>query len=138
MRRHHVIFLGVVTVLLGAAIVARAAASIAPDSRVFELRIYTAAPGKLEALDARFRDHAHPLFAKHGMTVIAYWRGTDRPDTFMYMLAFKDRAAREAAWKAFTADPAWQTARAASEVDGPLIGKSDVLFLGATEYSPLK
>src|SRR6187401_62673 len=36
-------------------------------NRVFELRTYTAPPGKLEALQTRFRDHTTRLFTKHGM-----------------------------------------------------------------------
>src|SRR4051812_45802520 len=40
----------------------------AADTRVFEMRTYYAAPGKLDALNARFRDHTTKLFEKHGMT----------------------------------------------------------------------
>src|SRR5688572_30490736 len=72
--------------------------SVAPDSRLFELRTYTAAPGKLEALNARFRDHTNRLFVKHGMTVVGYWLPLDQPNTLVYLLAYKDRAARDAAW----------------------------------------
>ena len=43
------------------------------DTRVFEMRTYYAAPGKLDALNARFRDHTCKLFEKHGMTNIGYW-----------------------------------------------------------------
>jgi hypothetical protein len=32
------------------------------DGRVFELRTYYAAPGKMDALHARFRDHTCKLF----------------------------------------------------------------------------
>jgi hypothetical protein len=32
------------------------------DARVFELRTYHAAPGKIKALEARFRDHTMKLF----------------------------------------------------------------------------
>jgi hypothetical protein len=32
------------------------------DDRVFELRIYHAAPGKMKALHARFRDHTCQWF----------------------------------------------------------------------------
>src|SRR4029453_15889893 len=35
--------------------------------RVFEIRTYTAQAGKLDALNARFRDHTIPIFEKHGM-----------------------------------------------------------------------
>lgn len=138
MRIRRAILLGLLAIGVGAAIVKAATGGIAPDTRLFELRVYTAAPGKIDALDARFRDHARPLFAKHKMTVVGYWRGVDKPDSFVYLLAFKDRAARDEAWKVFGADPAWQKARAESEVDGALIGTSQVLMLGATEYSPLK
>ena len=44
-----------------------------PELGLYEMRIYTAAPGKKEALDARFRDHTIGLFKKHGMTPIAFF-----------------------------------------------------------------
>ena len=47
------------------------------DTRVFELRTYTAKPGKIDALHARFRDHTFKLFEKHHMTVIGFWKPTD-------------------------------------------------------------
>ena len=40
------------------------------QSRCFELRTYTATPGKLDALNARFRDHTCALFRKHGMEIV--------------------------------------------------------------------
>ena len=64
----------------------------AAANRVFEIRTYTAAPGKLEALKSRFRDHTVKLFEKHGMKNIGYWT-TDvgpRSNALTYMLAFKD------------------------------------------------
>ena len=52
---------------------ASASPSLAKDSRCFELRTYYAAPGKFEALHARFRDHTNKLFVKHGMELVGYW-----------------------------------------------------------------
>jgi hypothetical protein len=55
------------TLLLGAAALGLAVAARAAredkkvDGRVFELRTYHAAPGKMEALHARFRDHTNKL-----------------------------------------------------------------------------
>src|SRR5262245_6944811 len=43
------------------------------DTRVYEMRVYYAAEGKLDALHARFRDHTMKLFEKHGMTNVGYW-----------------------------------------------------------------
>jgi hypothetical protein len=112
--------------------------SVAKDSRCFELRTYTAAPGKLDALHARFRNHTNALFKKHGMTIIGFWEPTDIPDTLIYILAYKDRPARDAAWKAFGADPDWVKARTESEVNGRLTAKVESVFLFATDYSPMK
>ena len=116
--------------------------SLAPDSRCFELRTYVAAPGKLEALHARFRDHTNAIFIKHGMTLVGYWVPSDADkgaaNTLVYLLAYPNRAAREKAWEAFGKDPAWLEARKASEVDGKLTEKVESLILSATDYSPMK
>jgi NIPSNAP len=121
---------------------AAAGAIAAEGPRTFELRTYTAAPGKLDALHARFRDHTQALFAKHGMKVIGFWvpidkdRGSD--NTLVYLLEFPDRAAREKSWDAFRKDPQWIAVRDASEVNGKLAEKVDSLLLTATDYSPMK
>ena len=41
--------------------------------KVFELRTYTTNEGKLDALQARFRDHTTRIFKKHHMTNVGYW-----------------------------------------------------------------
>ena len=46
---------------------------------VVELRTYTAAPGKMDALNARFRNHTIRIFAKHGIKNVAYWAPDDGP-----------------------------------------------------------
>jgi hypothetical protein len=114
--------------------------SIAGDSRCFELRTYHAAPGKLEALNARFRDHTCALFKKHGMEVVGFWIPTDQgaEDTLVYMLAHKSREEAKQSWKDFQADPEWIKVRTASEVNGKLTEKIESVFLSATDYSPLK
>ena len=134
---------------LGAAAIAAAQApapaaggSLAPDSGAFELRTYTAAPGKLEALHARFRNHTNRLFARHGMTIVGFWVPIDKDkgadNTLVYLLRFPDRAAREKAWEDFRKDPEWIAARDASEASGKIVDKVDSVMLTATDYSPLK
>jgi hypothetical protein len=111
--------------------------SAEPDLRVFELRVYYAAEGKLDALHARFRDHTMKLFEKHGMQNIGYWVPIDNPERqLVYFLAYPSREAREQSWKAFMADPDWQKAYKASEVDGALVAKAESKFFQATDYSP--
>jgi hypothetical protein len=109
--------------------------------RVFEIRTYTAAEGKLDALETRFRDHTVRLFEKHGMTNIGYWTPQDGPlseNTLIYILAYPSREAAKQSWDAFRADPEWQKALAASEVDGKLTVNVESLFIEPTDYSPLK
>jgi hypothetical protein len=113
----------------------------AGDSRVFELRTYYPNPGKMEALNARFRDHTCKLFEKHGMTIIGFWVPEDRDKAetkLVYMLAFPSRDAAKKSWAAFIADPEWKTARQASEVNGPLVKRLESVFLSPTDYSPMK
>ena len=73
-------------------------------TRVFEMRTYTAAPGKLDALQTRFRDHTLRIFEKHGMQNIGYWIPADPPNsesTIVYIIAHKDRESAKKSWAAF-------------------------------------
>jgi len=109
--------------------------------RIFELRTYTASPGKLDALNARFRDHTTALFVKHGMTPVAFFtpaEGDRQGDTLVYILAFPDRASREKAWAEFRADPEWQQVKAASEANGSLTTKIESVIIRPTDYSPIR
>ncbi len=118
--------------------------SVAKDSRVFEMRTYYAAPGKLEDLQARFCDHTVKLFEKHGMTNIGYWVPVDEKtgqpsgNTLVYILAFPSFEARTKSWDGFRTDPAWNAARNESEKNGKLVEKVDSVFLKATDYSGIK
>jgi hypothetical protein len=107
------------------------------DTLVYELRTYYAAPGKLDALHARFRDHTCKLFEKHGMTNIGYWVPVANPDNkLIYIIAFPSQEAHAKAWKEFIADPEWQKAYKESEVSGKLVEKIESVLLSATDYSP--
>lgn len=111
-----------------------------PRAALYELRIYHAEPGKLDALNARFREHTLDLFVKHGMRNVAYWVEQPTPESpngkVIYVLAFPNREARDASWKAFVEDPAWQEVAAASQVDGKLITKIDSTLMSLADYSP--
>jgi hypothetical protein len=119
-----------------------ASPSIAKDSRCFEMRTYYAAPGKLEELNKRFRDHTCALFKKHGMENIGYWipaaseKGAE--NTLVYIIAHKSREEAKKSWAAFIADPEWQKVHKESEANGKLVTKIESVFLGATDYSAIK
>lgn len=114
--------------------------------RVFELRTYTAAPERLDNLNARFRDHTTELFTKHGITSVGYWCPLDEQpgagNTLVYILTHESVDAAGACFDAFRKDPAWTAARKASEENagGPLTVKGGVksVFLNATDYSPMR
>ena len=112
------------------------------DSRCYELRTYRTAPGKMESLNNRFREHTLRLFARHGITSLGYWERLDKEgqpaNQLTFLLSYPDRAAREKSWKAFLADPEWQAAAKASEAGGPLLEKDGVtsIFMKTTDYSP--
>ena len=107
----------------------------APDSRCFELRIYTIqAGGSADVLHARFRERTMALFQKHGMTVVGFWQPVARLDQLVYILAFRDAAARDSAWAAFDADPEWVKAHAEMRVSVDV----ENTFMVATDYSSLQ
>lgn len=107
------------------------------DKHCYELRVYTAAEGKLEALHARFRNHTLKLFAKHKMTNIGYWTPLENPERKLYyVLAYPSREAREAAWKAFIADPQRQAIFQESERDGKLVAGIESFLMHTLDFSP--
>ena len=111
------------------------------DNRIFELRIYDCVPGKIEALQARFRDHTCKLFEKHRMTVIGFWSPTDAQQSqrkLIYLLAFPSQEAAVKSWTDFQDDPEWKAVKEASEKDGKLVEKIASVYLRPTDYSPLK
>ena len=113
------------------------------EDRVYEMRTYYAAAGKLDALHARFRDHTCKLFEKHGMTNIAYFVPLkDGDERLIYFLAHKSPEAAKESFDAFRKDPDWVKARKESEekAGGPLTAKDGVksIMMKPTDYSPLK
>ena len=113
------------------------AAADLKDSRVYELRIYHAAPGKLDALNARFRDHTVQLFEKHGMENLGYWTPIDNTNNLLiYVLAHASRDAAKKSFAAFGQDPQWKAAQKASEANGKLVTKLESYFMEPTDYSP--
>jgi len=113
------------------------AAVRAADTRCYELGTYYAAPGKLDALNARFRNHTMQIFEKHGMKNIGYWMPIDNSDNkLIYVLEHASRETADKAWKEFGADAEWQQVAKESEANGRLVTKVERRFMTATDYSP--
>jgi hypothetical protein len=112
-------------------------------SHVFELRTYITNPGKLDGLDARFRDHTLKLFGLHGMINLPYWHPVDPEQgagtTLVYLLAHASREAAAKSWSDFINDPEWKAVRAESEKDGTFLVRGPAsVYLVPTDFSPLK
>lgn len=133
--------LSIVGVLLAVAAgfqLGKATSAQAASERVFELRTYTVAEGKLDSLINRFRDHTMAIFEKHGITNVAYWVPTDTPNTLIYVVSHESREAADASWAAFSQDPDWQKVRAEAQQEGALTTNIERVFMRATDFSPLQ
>lgn len=118
--------------------------NVAPTSRCFELRMYTADAardgvgafkGGINELHQRFREKEVAIFQKHGAEIVAVWQDLGEPNRLIWMLAYRDRAHREAVWAAFNADPEWTELRLKYNVP---LQPPNVTFMSAADYSPLK
>lgn len=119
-------------------ILATTAVQAAEAAPVYELRIYTTHPGKMNDLLKRFREHTCAIFERHGMSNVGYWLPIEQKDgdKLYYILKHQSREAAQASWQAFKADPEWQTVQKASEANGKIVAGVESVFLAATDYSP--
>ena len=111
-----------------------------PPQHVYELRLYHANEGKMDALKARFRDHTDAIFKRHNMKSIGYWSPQDAPDSqklFIYILENPSRQEAEKNWAEFQADPEWKKVKAESEAKGPLVDHIDHYFMDPTSFSAI-
>lgn len=105
--------------------------------RVYELRTYTTLPGRLPALEKRFRDHTLELFEKHGIKNEMYWKPTDpklRENTLIYVVSHESREAAAKSWEAFRNDPEWTKVAKASEADGKIVEKVEAVYMEALDW----
>ena len=112
----------------------------ADSNRVFELRVYHAVPGKVPALESRFRDTASKLLAKHDLKAVGYWVPEDAPgfeNTFLYILAHPSREEAKKNWEAMYADPGFKE-MAKSEQREKLVEKVESAYMRPTDFSAMK
>jgi len=103
--------------------------------RLFELRVYHVLPGKMPALEARFRDTTSKLLAKHNLKVLGYW--VSDVNTFIFLVAHPSKEEAKKNWEAFRADPDFQE-MVKSEQKEKLVEKIDSTYMRPTDYSPMK
>ena len=98
---------------------------------IYELRLYTVAPGRLPDVHARFADHLPVLFQRHGVECVGRWSALAGPDAprFVYLLAYRDYAHRESVWASFYQDAEWWRVRAETNAGHELVIRHDLFFL---------
>ncbi len=109
--------------------------------RIFELRTYYLHPGRVDAINARFRDYTRELFQKHGMTNVMYWYTVEKDESqpkLVYLLAHKNEKAAKKSFDKFREDPVWAMVRDRSEETGPIVEKVASVYLNPLPFSPLK
>ena len=107
---------------------------------IYELRTYRCMPGRLNEAVDRFPTYGIPLWAKHGIDHVGFWKvavGNSNHD-FIYMLRWESAGEREQKWKAFMEDPIWVEGRAKTEQNGPLVMTVNNQFLEPTPFSRLQ
>jgi NIPSNAP len=82
----------------------------------FELRVYTALPGKRDALATRFANRTAAIYARHGITNVGYWipvqsdpeLGINAENTFIYIRGYPSKEERDKRLKAAHDDPEFE------------------------------
>ena len=107
---------------------------------IYEHRTYTVAPGKMNDLLDRFRNHTLTYFEKYGIKPIAFFTPViaDNNHKFTFILEWKDLAHRETVWAAFMADKEWMAVVAESNKNGVIVTSIENKILAPTDFSPLK
>lgn len=98
---------------------------------IYELRLYSVAPGRMADVHDRFARHLPALFARHGVNLVGRWSAVAGPDAprFAYLLAYRDYAHREAVWAGFYQDDDWWRIRRETNAGHEMVERHDLFFL---------
>jgi hypothetical protein len=106
---------------------------------LYELRVYHAVPGRLPDLLNRFDTITLPIWQRHGIEQAGFWTVTiGESNRLYYFLKWDSLADREKKWAAFQADPEWNTKRAETERNGPIVARVENSILQPTNFSAMK
>lgn len=104
----------------------------------FDFRVFHAAPGKLDALHTRLRDHQIPLLEQHGIfTLAVFVPAGENPEQRVYLLtATETLGGMQEGWAEFRRDPQWAAILKETSEDGALVAGEDYERLVRTYWSP--
>lgn len=132
-------------VLLLSLLPRESSAQASSATKAYELRIYTASPGRLPDLVSLLGSTATQVWAQHRIqnvfdgTVLegAPIDGTDANSMVVCIVAHENREAADKAWSDVENDDTWKTAWARAQQAGHLLAKPpSSLYLTAAEITP--
>ena len=110
--------------------------------RVFDLRIYSVAPGKLEAFRNRWWNFAVPIYERHGLHSLGWWvaekKDADGHDQFVGLFAGASLDAIQKSIGAFHQDAEWLRIEKETETDGKLRSGVQAFKMTPADFSSLK
>jgi hypothetical protein len=110
--------------------------------RAFDLRIYSVLPGKLDAFRVRWRDHAIPIYSRHGLSSLGWWvsekMDPEGNDQFICLLAGESVEGIQKSIAGFHKDAEWQRVEKETEKEGKLRSGVIAHKLTPAEFSILK
>lgn len=90
----------------------------------FDLRIYSIVPGKLDLFRDRWRQHAIPIYARHGLRHVGWWvaeaKDAEGHEQFVCLLTAESFDALQKGIAEFHKDPDWQRVEKETESHGKL------------------
>jgi hypothetical protein len=91
-------------------------------AKIYEIREYEIAPGKMKAFVDRFANTVLRIFQRYEIKVVLFLDPVTGPSNeAKFILEWNSLAEREARWDAFKADPEWLAESAESDEDGPIV-----------------
>jgi hypothetical protein len=101
---------------------------------VYELRIYTIFPGRLDAIRKRFTDHTFGIFSRLGMQVCDFWEDLEEQPKLYYTMKYESMEERTRQWETFSQDKEWNEVKQKSEQDGKIVEHVEKIFMTRADY----
>lgn len=111
-------------------------------ARAFDVRIYSVLPGKLEAFRDRWRDHAVPIYERHGLHSLGWWvaetKDSEGHDQFVCLLVGESLPSIQQSISDFHQDAEWVRVEKETEAHGKLRSGVVAYRLSPTTFSPIQ
>jgi hypothetical protein len=101
---------------------------------IYELRIYTMHPEKMDAIQERFSKHTFTIFKRLGMKVNDFWVDANNEPKLYYTMEFNDMDERNTLWTAFKQDSEWIEVKQKSEEAGSIVKEVQEIFMNRPAY----